>query len=306
MYRIRFHGRGGQGIKTASRVLGTAFFLAGYQVQDAPRYGAERRGAPIFAYVRADKAKINERGIIQQPDLVVVADDSLVVLPASGVMSGLNTDTAMLLLSDFSTDHWRDSVPEEVPLLVLHAGEHEEDSLARHYTGMIAAGGAAAMLDCITLDQLCAAITQELGSASEAVIKENIRQASRAFHFIQGQNIRVKEGKAISAEGYKSPDWIEVPFEEASISAPVIHATGTSERSQTGLWRTMRPVIDYDKCNKCWWVCSTLCPDGAIRVENNSPQIDLDHCKGCMVCVTVCPPKIIAIKPERIDTETVS
>ncbi|MEN8711676.1 MAG: 2-oxoacid:acceptor oxidoreductase family protein, partial [Arenicellales bacterium] len=45
MYRIRFHGRGGQGMKTASRILGTAFFLAGYEVQDAPRYGAERRGA---------------------------------------------------------------------------------------------------------------------------------------------------------------------------------------------------------------------------------------------------------------------
>ena len=43
MYRIRFHGRGGQGMKTASRILGTAFFLSGYEVQDAPRYGAERR-----------------------------------------------------------------------------------------------------------------------------------------------------------------------------------------------------------------------------------------------------------------------
>ena len=56
MYRLRFHGRGGQGMKTAGRILGTAFFLAGFEVQDAPRYGAERRGAPIFAYVRAARA----------------------------------------------------------------------------------------------------------------------------------------------------------------------------------------------------------------------------------------------------------
>ena len=56
MYRIRFHGRGGQGMKTASRILGSAFFAEGYEVQDAPRYGAERRGAPIFAYVRAARA----------------------------------------------------------------------------------------------------------------------------------------------------------------------------------------------------------------------------------------------------------
>ena len=61
MFRIRFHGRGGQGMKTASRILGTAFFNAGYEVQDAPRYGAERRGAPIFAYVRAAKTVINNK-----------------------------------------------------------------------------------------------------------------------------------------------------------------------------------------------------------------------------------------------------
>ncbi|MFZ9039616.1 MAG: 2-oxoacid:acceptor oxidoreductase family protein, partial [Gammaproteobacteria bacterium] len=85
MFRIRFHGRGGQGMKTASRILGTAFFNAGYEVQDAPRYGAERRGAPIFAYVRADRETINERGIIDRPDLVCVADDTLVGMPAAAV-----------------------------------------------------------------------------------------------------------------------------------------------------------------------------------------------------------------------------
>ena len=84
MFRIRFHGRGGQGMKTASRILGTAFFKAGYQVQDAPRYGAERRGAPIFAYVRADQKTINERGIIDHPGLVVVADDTLMACPRQG------------------------------------------------------------------------------------------------------------------------------------------------------------------------------------------------------------------------------
>ena len=64
MFRIRLHGRGGQGIKSASRVLGTAFFHEGFEVQDAPRYGAERRGAPVFAYVRADRQAIHERGVI--------------------------------------------------------------------------------------------------------------------------------------------------------------------------------------------------------------------------------------------------
>ena len=50
MYRIRFHGRGGQGMKTASQVLGTALFLAGVEAQDAPRYGAARRRGPIRSF----------------------------------------------------------------------------------------------------------------------------------------------------------------------------------------------------------------------------------------------------------------
>ena len=84
-------------MKTASRILGTAFFLAGFEVQDAPRYGAERRGAPIFAFVRADKHPINERGIIQHPDLVIVADDSLLPVPAAGILQGISDHTVFLL-----------------------------------------------------------------------------------------------------------------------------------------------------------------------------------------------------------------
>ncbi|MBT7756875.1 MAG: hypothetical protein HN732_06075, partial [Rhodospirillaceae bacterium] len=61
MYRIRFHGRGGQGMKTASRLLGTALFESGLEVQDAPKYGAERRGAPMSAFVRTDRQPIHER-----------------------------------------------------------------------------------------------------------------------------------------------------------------------------------------------------------------------------------------------------
>ncbi|ODS30552.1 MAG: 2-ketoisovalerate ferredoxin reductase subunit gamma/delta [Candidatus Scalindua rubra] len=64
--RIRFHGRGGQGMKTASRIVSTASFLEGFFVQDCPVYGAERRGAPIMAFTRLSKEPILERGIIKK------------------------------------------------------------------------------------------------------------------------------------------------------------------------------------------------------------------------------------------------
>ena len=123
MFRIRFHGRGGQGMKTASRILGSAFFLEGYEVQDAPRYGAERRGAPIFAYVRASRKAINERGVIQHPDLVVVADDSLVPVPAAGVLQGLDSHTALLINSHTDPKTWQQRLNLAATVLILPAAE---------------------------------------------------------------------------------------------------------------------------------------------------------------------------------------
>jgi pyruvate ferredoxin oxidoreductase gamma subunit len=92
---------------------------------------------------------------------------------------------------------------------------------------------------------------------------------------------------------------VDLPFEAARLSAPAIHGAATSVEVKTGLWRTMRPVIDHERCHRCWWICSTFCPDGAIAVaDDGSPSVDYDHCKGCLVCVTVCPHHAIAAVPE--------
>lgn len=299
MFRIRFHGRGGQGMKTASRILGTALFLEGYEVQDAPRYGAERRGAPIFAYVRADSKIINERGIIQHPDLVVIADDSLMTLPAAGVLAGINGKTVLLLYSHTEAATWRERLSIENKLIVIPSAEVAGDSLESHGAGIKSAGAAVGLMGVVSIDHLAEAITEELSTAGAEVIERNILLGSEAFNQMQTHQGYVEEGCAINAESYVDPGWTVLPFENAKISAPAIHGVNTSEQSQTGLWRTLRPIIDYDKCNRCWWVCSTLCPDGAMSVEDSGfPKIDLDHCKGCMVCVSVCPPHIIAVLPE--------
>src|SRR3970040_1435579 len=107
MFRIRLHGRGGQGIKNARQGLGSAFFREGFEVQDAPRYGAERRGAPIFSFVRAARSPIAERGVISRPDLVLVADESLVQVPAAGGLQGMTPHTVLLMASGVPADTWR-------------------------------------------------------------------------------------------------------------------------------------------------------------------------------------------------------
>ncbi len=109
----------------------------------------------------------------------------------------------------------------------------------------------------------------------------------------------MREQPAPDAASSAPPDWIDLPFEAARISAPDIHGALTSVQVRTGLWRTLRPVIDHERCRRCTWVCGSLCPDGAIAVDaDGAPRIDLDHCKGCMVCMAVCPPHAIHAVPE--------
>jgi pyruvate ferredoxin oxidoreductase gamma subunit len=297
MYRIRFHGRGGQGIKTASRILGTTFFLQGYEVQDAPRYGAERRGAPIFAYVRAARNPINERGIIRHPDLVIVADDSLIGIPVADVLQGVDQDTVLLLNSHEDEITWQQRLNINSVVLTLPATEENRAELP--YVGSRCAAAAAALTGVIPRETITGAIQEELGDLGSEVVRKNIDKGLAAFDAMQAHRGIVKESGFISASVYAKPDWIDVPFEDASISAPAIHAPSTSVEVRTGLWRTARPVIDYEKCRGCWWVCSTLCPDGDIRVVQEKPQIDYDHCKGCLVCAGVCPSHAITVVPEH-------
>ena len=304
MFRIRFHGRGGQGMKTASRILGTAFFIQGYEVQDAPRYGAERRGAPIFAYVRADKSPVNERGIISHPDLVVVADDTLVGMPAAGVMQGVDQHTILLINSHETASTWQHRLNTEATVLILPAREDVEDRAELPFIGSRCAAAAAALTNFISKDTFAAALTEELEHLGKDIVKQNLDTASSAFDAMSEHAGAVKESGLPSATDYIKPEWIKLPFESAETSAPAIHAGATSVKVRTGLWRTMRPIINYDKCSGCWWICSTYCPDGAINVrDDGKPDIDYDHCKGCLVCVAQCPPHAIESIPEHVAKE---
>jgi pyruvate ferredoxin oxidoreductase gamma subunit len=301
MFRIRFHGRGGQGMKTASRILGTAFFKAGYEVQDAPRYGAERRGAPIFAYVRADKSAVNERGIITHPDLVVVADDTLVGMPAAGVMPGIDQHTVLLINSHETAETWQQRLNTQASVIILPAAEDIEDRAELPYIGSRCAAAAASLCGEISREVIADALTEELQHLGNDIVARNLETALAAFDAMQAHTGIVSQSGLPSATDYARPDWIELPFENAEISAPAIHAGATSVQVRTGLWRTMRPVINYEKCSGCWWVCSTYCPDGAINVSADGlPQIDYDHCKGCLVCAAQCPPNAIESIPEHI------
>jgi len=300
MYRIRFHGRGGQGMKTASRILGTAFFREGFEVQDAPRYGAERRGAPIFAYVRASQSVINERGIIRRPDLVIVADETLVTIPAAGVLTGVTEHTVLLINSPQKPEVWQERLKFPGPVLVLPTAADLEEALEVRFIGAACTGAAARLVGVISREALAQAIRDELAHLGETVVAKDLEVALKAYDLMAAHAGCITEGKDPSADTYEKPRWIDLPFEDARISAPVIHAPATSELVPTGLWRTMRPIIDYEHCHRCAWICSTLCPDSTISINAEGyPEIDYDHCKGCLICLSSCPSHAIRAIPEH-------
>jgi len=287
MYRIRFHGRGGQGMKTASRILGTALFLEGYEVQDAPRYGAERRGAPIFAYVRADKRPILERGVITRPNLVVVADDTLLGVPAAGIMQGVDAHTILLIAGGDEAALWRDRLATEATIVMV-PGPVGETAAGRPHVG-VASAAAARLLGVVGRHRLIEAVDEELAGLGKEALAENKVQALDAFVSAGALSGVVEEGPEFPARPGDA-DWIQLPADPADVSAPAIHAERTSVQVRTGLWRTLRPIVDTERCRKCVWVCGSLCPDGVIfpDVEGHA-AIDFDHCKGCLVCLAQCP-----------------
>ena len=95
LIEIRWHGRGGQGAKTASLLLADAAFNTGKYIQGFPEYGPERMGAPITAYNRISNSQINIHSNIYEPDYVVVVDDTL--LESVDVTAGLKETGAIVI-----------------------------------------------------------------------------------------------------------------------------------------------------------------------------------------------------------------
>ena len=114
LVEIRWHGRGGQGAKTASLLLADAAFNTGKYIQGFPEYGPERMGAPITAYNRISDERMTIHSNIYEPDYVVVVDDTL--LESVDVTAGLKESGAIVINTT--------KTPEEVkPLLKGYNGK---------------------------------------------------------------------------------------------------------------------------------------------------------------------------------------
>ena len=140
LIEIRWHGRGGQGAKTASLLLADAAFNTGKYIQGFPEYGPERMGAPITAYNRISDEPITIHSNIYEPDYVVVVDDTL--LKSVPVTAGLKENGAIVINTTKSPEYLKETLNGyKGKIFTIDAKKISEEALGKYFpnTPMLAA-----------------------------------------------------------------------------------------------------------------------------------------------------------------------
>lgn len=288
---IRFHGRGGEGVKLASRIVSRALFLAGFTVQDSPVYGAERRGAPVVAFVRFADGPILERGYITSPDVLVVMDDSLFALPEAGVLEGIGP-AALVLVNTTHGSAFAERLQIAGRVVTCDVSTIALTVFGGRLLSSPIAGATVKAAGLTSRDRLLDAVRVELAEVGLApeLAEKNVAAALQAFNQVP----EVGLGAACQGMPPASMSRFNFPRLPGRLAAPSISVAANSALHTTAGWRVYRPVIELARCTRCF-LCFALCPEGAIGLDTESyPHVDYDHCKGCLVCVAECPPKAIA------------
>ena len=91
---------------------------------------------------------------------------------------------------------------------------------------------------------------------------------------------------------------LNVNDKEITIGA-VLESNASTSKTKTGAWRSLQPIIDYEKCTSCG-ICWSFCPEGAIQKRSDGKfAVNLDYCKGCGICANECPVKAIKMVREE-------
>jgi pyruvate ferredoxin oxidoreductase gamma subunit len=188
LVEIRWHGRGGQGAKTASLLLADAAFNTGKYIQGFPEYGPERMGAPITAYNRISDERINIHSNIYEPDYVVVVDESLIA--SIDVTSGLKETGAIIINTEKS--------PEEVKkylkgykgkICTINARKISEEALGRYFPNTPMLGAVVKVSGIMEpqkfVEDMKGSFAHKFKTKPE-VIEGNMKAIERAMQEVQG------------------------------------------------------------------------------------------------------------------------
>jgi len=171
IYEIRFHGRGGQGVVSAAAVLALAVFENGYETQAFPKFGSERRGAPVEAYVRIAQRPIRTHTQIYTPDVVIIQDATL--MHCASVFDGLKPG-GNIILNSAGTIKTQLLNHEAYQCLTIAANDIAQKHLSRPLPNMVLLGAFAAISDYASINTLKTAIAGHLQSKGKKIVQSNV------------------------------------------------------------------------------------------------------------------------------------
>ena len=160
MVEVRIHGRGGQGVVTASDLLAFAAFEDGHCAQAFPSFGSERTGAPVVSYCRIRDTEIRTREPVLEPDLIIVQDPTLLAI--MDVFSGLKPDGYALINSTKTFDELdlNDLVNSHIPghIRLIPATDLAFQYVGRNVPNAVLLGAVTAFTDIVSMEAVTKAI----------------------------------------------------------------------------------------------------------------------------------------------------
>ena len=275
MQEMLFVGRGGEGVVLASQLLADAFCRAGLWAQSFPEFKAERRGAPISAFLRWDRTSpIHRRYRVRECDVLVGVSPSP---PAPQIMRTVKPGGLVILNREGRFPHTGPFDIARVPASRIARDNNVLSSEGRPMGNVAVLGACVRLLLPDGLGFLEQAIESRMGAAAEM----NVVAARDGYAQCARQRARTGDAPLEPA-----PDPGQAPEPRHSTALfPV--STIDSLGNHTGSWSLDRPVLT-DECTACA-VCALFCPEGAIARSNGSVVIDYLYCKGCGICEVVCP-----------------
>lgn len=299
IFEVRWHGRGGQGVVTASKILAIAAFNEGFVgVQSIPLIGAERRGAQIEVYNRISRTPILIHSQVYAPDAVIVVDSSIISENNNTVIRGLKKDGFLVLNAAHSNVLSSLRVPEGCSVYVADATsiclELGLQVAGLEVLAMPMLGAFAKATGLVSIKSLEEAVKS---SFEAKLVKENVEAVVKAYW--STRKVHLKPEQYVPPIPPSRP--IRIPEIHHWTDLPPVPTSTPSKGSigRTGDWRTHKPVVDREKCSKCLF-CWMYCPEAAINVDSDGfPEIDYDYCKGCGVCSNECPKKAISMLVDK-------
>ena len=263
-------GRGGEGVVLASQILAETFARAGFFVQSFPEFKAERRGAPISAFLRWDEAPIHRRYKVTDGDVLAVISPSP---PSPQALARVRAGGLVVLNRESRFPYSGPFDVARVPASRIARDQGVLSTEGRPMGNMAVLGACVRLLLPGGLEHLEAAIRARMGRRAEPNVV-----AAREGH------LRCTRQHHLAGDEPLAP----APPAAAHVTRPLFPVSLTDSRaSHTGTWSLERPAL-AEACTACA-VCALFCPEGAISRSDDGMAIDLLYCKGCGICEVVCP-----------------